>query len=366
MQFLGHFYRYGNEIERKMALSSQYFKNALAIGSAKEAAVYFDVVIPFDLSAGMTARELDQSIACDTKRSDILHSLLPEVKDVESFYRGYEGSCNAFWGVVALSKWKEENGSTKDFMDQDVRYIEFLEECMKLTFDKTVQEMMREIDQESGSGCPKKYRDRCNSMLNNGFESLQIDAYSTWYDQTYEWPASDETDDSTNEANIVVTLQNFDLVDPERLAWSKILKLREDKKAQSALRDLRLFLYSNLSGMDQEMILNMLYSRYEKFCNATRWWKLDTVKKSLSLIVSKEGLAATSVGALVSIMLGAPIDPLSFEAIREVIAAGAVFNVGASTSLGLAEAMINKEKLEQTNGSEVRYFSRLPKKHKSV
>jgi hypothetical protein len=33
-------------------MSIQYLKNALAIGSAKEAALYFDTVVPLDLLAG--------------------------------------------------------------------------------------------------------------------------------------------------------------------------------------------------------------------------------------------------------------------------------------------------------------------------
>ncbi len=344
--------------------SYDYYKNALSIGNAKEAALYCDIVVPFDLTAGATGREEKHSIAINTKCNQILESLIPGCNDVASFYRGYFDVSEAFWTIIALDKWFANHRELEGFFELDQEYLDTVSRSVKLTYDEDIKRIASRI--ENGLFDLSHYRDKTNNMLNNGLASLNISTFSTWYDHFYDWSDQEKSGQEklVKEENILVSLTGLDLVDVDKLSWNKILEIRKDEKSAKALRELRLFLHSIPDGYDNEAVKDLILSKYDKYCDAVKWWKLDTIKKPLSMMASKEGLAATAIGGLVALTTGVPIDPVSILTIKEAILTGAAFNLAATGALSISSILVDKDKLSQSAGSEVRYLHHLNRKTK--
>lgn len=340
-------------------------KNALAVGSAKEAAVYFDKVVPFDLSAGYTKREEENAIAMEEKYSEIIESLLPGVEDPDSFYRGYTAISNGFWSIVALRKWYFEHGAIDSFFDLDREYLNAVDEDIGRAFDISLSTAAKSIHEHREYS---KYRREYNRFLNNGLRSIGFDTFSEWHDEYYsEYYGGMETDDKAEVSrveSVVAVLRDIDLVDADKLSWRKIVEIRKDKKSIQALRDLRLFLHKEVADIGPVALRETIESHYDKYQDAVKWWRLDTVKKPLAMMVSKEGIGLTSLGAIATFLVtGAPVDPMALiSAAKTALASGVALNVAGSGALTLHETLMDRDKLKQAPGSEVRYLAYLRKK----
>ena len=341
-------------------MSIQYLKNALAIGSAKEAALYFDTVVPLDLLAGATERENAHSIAVQRKPEKILSSLMPNVENPASFYRGHEGIAGAFWGLVGLKKMQEEHGTARALFDLDNTYVEYISRCVRLTFDEELGAIAHAIDANT---CDfESYRSRCQSMIYNGLSRIGLKTYSTWHDPFYGARHADPGGgESLGPDTVSVMLQGLDFVDADKLSWRKILAIRNDKKAHAELRDLRLFLHQDVAGLDRDTAIEKISAAVHRYQEQTRILKLETVKKSLAMVVSKEGFGLTAIGSLASLALtGVPLDPATM--IPTLLAAakgGVALNLGGGAALQFADARIERRKLDASPDSCVRYLQRV-------
>jgi len=344
----------------ELGMSIQYLKNALTIGSAKEAALYFDTVVPLDLLAGATERENVHAISGQNNSELILKSLLPEVDDPASFYRGHEGISIAFWGLVALEKAKIEQGSAKAIFDLNPIYVREVTCCIDMVLDIKILDLTKEVD--AGDFDLERYRSQIQAMIYNGLDSIGFVTYSTWHDHYYKSVSnSHNAVEPVKAESVSVLLQGLDLVDADKMSWKKILEIRKDRKAHSELRDLRLFLHQDVSGMEREAALDKIQMHIERYQTQVRSWKLDTVRKSVTMVVSKEGLGLTALGTLASFALtGVPVDPTTALAtVWSAVKGGAVLNLGGSAALQFAEAKTEKSKLDASPDSNVRYFQRI-------
>ena len=88
---------------------------------------------------------------------------------------------------------------------------------------------------------------------------------------------------------------------------------------------------------------------------------LDTIKKSLSMVVSKEGISLTAIGTLASFALtGVPVDPLALMGtLTTAVKSGALLNVGGTATIRFLESRAERSKLDLTLDSCIRYIQRL-------
>jgi hypothetical protein len=343
-------------------MSIRYLKNGLAVGSAKEAALYFDMVVPLDLIAGATERENAQSIMVQRKPERIVKSLLPGVDDPMSFYRGHAGIAQAFWDLVGLRQIHQDTGSCAAFFDLDQAYVTEAWRIVKMVFDEDIDSIAHDI--ETGHHDFDEYRQRCNRMLDDGLQSIGFSVFSTWHDPFYGTSVVDAPSGTTlSEGSVSVVLQGLDLIDADKLPWKKILAIRKDQKALTELRDLRLFLHETMVGLEYDAAVDKIQSCLDRYRQQVGAWSLETVKKSLSMVVSKEGVGLTALGALASFALtGIPVDPVTLAAmVAAAVKSGAVLNLGGTAAIQFMEARVEKKKLDASPESSIRYLQRLRK-----
>lgn len=341
-------------------MSILYLENALAVGSAKEAALYFDTVVPLDLIAGATARENLHSIIAQRNPEKIIKSLLPAVDDAMSFYRGHVGIAEAFWSLVALRKFHSETGSCSPFFQQDSRYVNESRRLVRLIFQEDLDAIAKDI--ESGRHQPVKYRERCNQMFDNGLNGIGFQTYSIWHDPHYSSTAVVATRQETlSPETVSLVLQGIDFIDADKLSWGKILAIRSDGRALSELRALRLFLHDNFVGVEREAALQKIHACIDRYNTQVKTLRLETVKKSLSMVVSKEGLGLTALGALATFAItGVPVDPASAAAaIVAAVKSGAALNFGGGTLVQFLDAKIRRSKLDVAPDSNIKYLQSL-------
>lgn len=343
-------------------MSIQHLKNALAVGSAKEAALYFNTVVPLDLIAGATERENAQSIMVQRKPERIVESLLPDVDDPMSFYRGHAGIAQAFWDLVGLRQFHQDTGSCAGFFALDQAYVKEARRVVKLIFDEDLDAIAHDI--ENGQHDFPEYRQRCNRMLNQGLQNIGFNVFSTWHDPFYGTSVVNAPDGATLSADTVsVVLQGIDLIDVDKLSWRKILEIRKDKTALTELRDLRLFLHETMVGLEYDVAVDKIEACLNRYRQQVGAWRLETVRKSLLMVVSKEGIGLTALGALASFALtGIPVDPATLAAtVAAAVKGGAVLNLGGSVAIQFMEARVEKKKLDASPDSSIRYLQRLRK-----
>jgi hypothetical protein len=343
-------------------MSIAYLKNAVSIGNAKEAALYFDVVVPFDLAAGATARELEHSIFAQPYPERIVESLLPGISDPMGFYRGHAGLTQAYWSLVSLRKCHQDTGSCAEFFLCDRDYVSECERLVKMVYKEDIYSIAHDI--ENGRHDSRAYREQCNRMLVSGLTSIGFEMFSTWHDPFYGSSSATVSQDTVLTVDTVsVALQGIDFIDADKLSWTDILKIREDKEALRELRKLRSFLHEDLLGKEYGKAIHKIEECFDDYRNQVRAWRLDTVKKTLSMMVSKEGIGITALGALASIMLtGMPVDQTKVtETVLEAAKFGTVLNVAGGIVIQFVEAAIAKIKLDAMPESKIRYLQRLPK-----
>ena len=343
-------------------MSIQYLKNGLAIGSAKEAALYFDKVVPLDLIAGATQRENEQSIAVQENPERIVKSLLPDVYDPMSFYRGHAGIAQAFWDLVGLRQIHQDTGSCAAFFDLDQAYVTEARRNVKIVFNEDIDSIA--IDIEADEHDFDDYGRRINRMLNNGLQSIGFSLFSTWHDPFYGTSVVDAPSGTTLSADsISVVLQGLDLIDADKLSWKKILDIRKDKKALAELRDLRLFLHETMVGLEKEAAIDKIQSCLYRYRERVGVLRLETVKKSISMVVSNKGIALTALGALASFALyGVPVDPATLVTTAlAAVKGGVTLNLGGNAAIQFIEARIERKKLDVSPESSIRYLQRLRK-----
>ncbi len=87
-------------------MSYESLKKVIAIGPAKEAALYFEQVVPFDLNEPASDNTVPKYIPYEDRdlSERIVKSFLPECHDPMSFYRGYNSVISTFWNIVTQQK----------------------------------------------------------------------------------------------------------------------------------------------------------------------------------------------------------------------------------------------------------------------
>jgi len=145
------------------------------------------------------------------------------------------------------------------------------------------------------------------------------------------------------------SIQGLNLVDPRKIGWEKLLEIRKDKNSHSAMRDLRLFFQENYEGKEITFIQDDLLSRIEKYDNAKKNWQLDTVMRSLSVVISPKNLVAMPAASWLPQLTGVS---LSLEPML-----GAAVAIG-NVMLEFGNVYVEAKKSKQHN--PIRYLADLP------
>lgn len=245
----------------------------------KEAALYFDHVLPMNCNYG------DDSVSL----SEIGKSIHPP------FYEEISGEHLSVMKKAAI--WSIHEIS----LDRLMKYKDFL-------------------PQEYLKGEADEWRDIGFEYVDESFGFIQRNNLAK-YPLLVEKPLCEVDMEGSvdSEEEFMLSLMNLHLVDAELANWDKILELRRDESSVGKIRKLARFFESDYKGKSRFFIEDDISAKLEDYDNAVRDWEFETKTTCLSMLVQSSSLKAVAATGLAALFLGKP------EAAIAVAAGGVSF-----------------------------------------
>lgn len=269
-----------------------YSRTVLAFGSLKDAALYSDYVIPVNLGREILPRK-DGTHGLPIGPHDLLP---PDLAMQPAF-------------IEALVK---VNLSTFDVLRKAaIKHFDFLPRI---------------------GGCP-----------DSKYATIEEDAAEAFYGfvQTFDLtrvpvdcPFDLTKEGSLGESDLAIILPSVKLIDTSKLSWDQILAFRQDPKARTLLRRLRLFAYDNYAGKSKHYIEDDILRRVEDYEQQTKIWRFETTCSALHSLVTSKMLMGAIGGSLLSILFNSPA------------AAAAAATAGVTVELGKIGLEVTKKRFE--------------------
>jgi hypothetical protein len=243
-----------------------YSKTAIAFGNTKEAALYFDHVIPI-------------SLAVDT---------LPE-----------------FVHTLRIKKWPPE---TSDLVPENLRrnidFVRQFEDLNMATFYvlyKLISEKVGKPPELEGMTAESwaEVDDKAEAAYSRFLEKFalrQVPVASAG-------SAIAESDSTADD--VALTISSLRLVDVSKTSWEQLVAFRKDPEAKQKLRRLRLFAAENYAGKGRSFIEDDLNRRIYDYEEEARRWSFETKQAVVTMLLTSKTLASTMSGSVISALFGA-------------------------------------------------------------
>lgn len=131
-------------------------------------------------------------------------------------------------------------------------------------------------------------------------------------------------DDESSSPSPVVTLADLKLIDASSVPWQQVFEFRRDHRAREKLRRLRLFAYQNWTGRPRAYIEDDLLTRLSEYEETARQWGLETVQGAASVVLNSKLTASLVAGSFLSTLFGQPVTALLSAAVGAVVELGHV------------------------------------------
>jgi len=223
-------------------------------GKTKEAALYFDWVVPLSYGSGTTIR-------FQTPDSHFIQRIAPE----------------------SLYTSSQSPQPCRDYLQA----IDALHTAAYFPLAKYPEDE-----------CHKYYNEYAEKVIR------MIAARPEIHGAPFLLPDGDPLPGLDTGADFLVTLAGLSLIDAEKASWNQILEFRKDEKSRMALRRLQIFMRKEYSGKDKAFIEDDLLLRIEEYKNVVRDWGFETRAATLSNLVNSKMLLGGLGGAVLSSLFG--------------------------------------------------------------
>lgn len=129
-------------------------------------------------------------------------------------------------------------------------------------------------------------------------------------------PSGNETEDAGVYG--CLALANVPLVDVSRISWEQVLELRKDPVARMALRNLRLFFFTNYEGKPPAFIADDLARRLDDYASTRKRMGFEVVTGSISALIDAKGVQTAAALGIAAGLAGGPLVGLTSAALLEV------------------------------------------------
>ena len=292
----------------------RYFDDATALTlfGAKDAALYFDYVVPASHAAFgnpvIEGTRISTSVSFDEMPHEPeLRELLPPAFRGEKQLYGLVQGLHGF--ASAGAKLQRKTGWAEALLDPS------LASSLLADADATTRMLFGEA--ERAVPVLKK-------MATEGKLAL---LYSN----------ERATPDETAAERLCITLSNLKLVDTANLSWSEIHEFRKDETSRAKLRALRRFVYDTYPGKDAAYVRDEMMKRISDYDEAAKLWNFD-LKSGVFSTFAQESW----VSALVAVVAG------GFGGIDTALATGATV-LASQVGLSIAKRRHAVGRLRETN-----------------
>lgn len=250
---------------------------ALSIGVTKEAALYFDYVIPL-----LAAPEGLLADGPDLRYRHPQAYLPPEIHDNEQFTRTYTSFNMGLMFNPVYSHYLDA-GENADHATR----VEAARD-----FDKLIA----------------RARER---FAKHGLAASPILV-----------PSFAAPDDPESPDAIGVILKHVKLVDASRISWEHVAEVRRDRESRVALRRLRLFALQNYAGRSRALVEDDLMQRVDDYEQAAKRLGLDLKLGALATLLGSNTIAATFGASILDLISGKPLIAATSAAVGSAIEIG--------------------------------------------
>jgi hypothetical protein len=253
--------------------------NVICFGNLKQAALYFDRVIPV---AFKSLRRREQGVYFEVPEP-VPFELFGEVvfgpNPPDIFARidpagTYLHAWDEFMKRIGPSRTSRHSSS----MEDDYVDVEYL--------------YLNNITLSNGTSIRQEFR--------NLAQSLRIEFASVLLSPHHE----QDKDDITFPEYLAVSLSEIPLVDTSQAEWGQIIELRRDSESQNRLRNLRLFLYTNYQGKSVDYIQDDLGKRLHEYELARRKFGFEIVTSCFSTLLESKNIYTAIAGGFVAGLVG--------------------------------------------------------------
>lgn len=313
---------------------------AISRGNSKEAALYFDQVLPDDFFASLKAGSDDE----------IKNLIIPIVEDYEESKALFEklvgSQCrnDDFDYLTSLNRARTAAFSKYLIDVEGARDPAFTDRVMK-GLQKAQQ--LCELDGIEFKGDYStseliEFRRKSFLLQQKLFERLGYEAAPVWtHPKVFPSLSSDSFGENASSV-FEFSLRDLQLVDATKLSWRQIMEFREDEDNARRLRGLRLFFHENLKGKDKSFITDKMMSLQEEHVAAAHFWGMETKRKSFSAIFDqKTSLIPSGIAALLS--LAGTIPPAISIGLITSISFGHILLEVARRNIEYNEAKLNDQ-----------------------
>jgi hypothetical protein len=262
----------------------EYSTTAVAFGDLKNAALYFDYLVPVYLAVDLYTDRSEFDSLVGRQHYLIPPALLSRPGFGERFVAVNQATTNLF-----LKQAIQRYGLQPKISGVSEEQYASIEES-------AVSEYFRFIEDHDLKECPL---------------AAAGGSTSAWME-----------DDDRSASSPIMTLINVKLVDASSVPWDQIVEFRKDREARNRLRRLRLFAYENYAGHGRDYIEDDILTRLSEYEETARQWGFETVLGALSVVLNSKLTASLIAGTFLSALFGQPTSVVLSAA------AGAVVELG--------------------------------------
>lgn len=115
-----------------------------------------------------------------------------------------------------------------------------------------------------------------------------------------------ECTDTSQTERAIVSIANILVPDTQELGWDAIIEFRRDEQARQRLRRLRVFAANEYAGKSRNYIEDDLCLRMDDYVQTLKSWNIKTVLGALSTCLSLETTLQTGMANVAAILSGLP------------------------------------------------------------
>jgi hypothetical protein len=302
----------------------------VALSAPKEAALYFDEVLPLDFGVNALQyvinrkdtddlygyERLEIPIRNHSLTNKILRSLSQNNLDVEIVYNAHLRKFAWIFFASALAG-KENHEARKRFVEtDDYEPFKALVRGSGVNAEKVFSDISAGVFQHS------QYTQSIDKALEILLGEAQFTGSPFWFHNEMIVAEGAESDQE-----YALTLKNLKLVDPEKISWEAIIEFRRDKESMDRLRDFRVLFHEQLAGMPKSYVEDKLLQGLDNHERIAKEWSFDLIERSLSIVGSKENIAASGLAVYLATTSGA--------ALPIIAASGLAYSIlGSSLEIG--------------------------------
>lgn len=272
--------------------------NVICFGDPKQAALYFDRVIPLNISNIV-------SDAINTREvfSDLLN--INDYKQLDSclveLMAFHSGLLNTFETALSEDNLDFIEPIAKNFLDLGFDPQKYLDGDIGENIEEYYDFMFIFLGFVYMNNLKLPHQGNIQSYVNNLSKSIGIKQSSVIL------PSQCLSYYNAREDDITLSIANIPIVNTQYTSWNKIIEFRKDKESKNKLRNLRLFLHTNYERKSRAFIEDDIEKRLDDYYYTCKNYEFETITSTLSTALDSKNLQFTIVASAGAAIWGKPI-----------------------------------------------------------